>query len=113
MRKYIILAIGLSLSFLLQAGVRVAWDPNPENDIAGYRVYYWQIGSGLTNIITVGHTNAVPAIISPPLTNITAGVDFQAYVTAYNTAGLESDPSSNLVFRIPTPPASFQLHIQP
>jgi len=75
--------------------VRVAWDPNPESNIQGYRIYYGQSGSGSTSMIDVGNqtTGAV--------TNLAYSTPYFFYVTAYNNFGLESDPSESLAYTTP------------
>jgi len=75
--------------------VRVAWDPNPEANIQGYRIYYGQTGGGSTNVIDVGNqtTGAV--------TNLAYLTTYFFFVTAYNTFGLESDPSESLAYTTP------------
>lgn len=81
------------------ASVTVAWDPNPETDIAGYRVYSGEVGTTITNMVDVATT-------SSPVTNLTRSVEHWFYVTAYNTYGLESDPSTVLTYtpsEFPTP----------
>lgn len=75
--------------------VTVAWDPNPEPDIAGYRVYYGVAGSGLTNIVNPV-TSTQQSILS-----LVPQTPYWFYVTAVNTAGLESDPSEILTYTTP------------
>jgi hypothetical protein len=95
-------AILLSLERATQA-VIVQWDPNPEIDIAGYRVFW-------------GETNAPAAVRSvgkvtqTELTNLVAGRIYYFYLTALNVAGLESDPSETVLYTqpdsIPTAPSN-------
>lgn len=67
----------------------VIWDPNRESDLAGYRVRagtnagqpLWVKDVGLT-------TNATISVSNHPQLFVT--------VTAYNEAGLESDPSNEI-----------------
>ncbi len=75
--------------------VTVAWDPNPETDIAGYNVYYGIVGSGVTNKVSPGTTTQQQVISLQPQTQ------YWFYVTAFNTAGLESDPSQVLSYTTP------------
>ncbi|HAV64248.1 MAG TPA: hypothetical protein DCY13_18010 [Verrucomicrobiales bacterium] len=75
--------------------VTVAWDPNPEPDIAGYRVYYGIVGSGVTNMVSPGTTTQQQVI------NLLPQTQYWFCVTAYNTAALESDPSQVLTYTTP------------
>jgi len=75
--------------------VTVAWDPNPETDIAGYRVYYGRVGTTVTNVVSPGTTTQQQVISLSPATQ------YWFYVTAFNTAGLESDPSEVLTYTTP------------
>jgi hypothetical protein len=77
--------------------VRIAWDPNPEGNIAGYRIYFGQSGGVQTNIVYVGD-NTVGSI-----TNLAFATSYFFYVTAYNVFGLESDPSEILTYETPGP----------
>jgi hypothetical protein len=69
--------------------VTVSWDPNPEPDIAGYRVFV--SAGGTPSVHDAGSTN------SYSLSNLSPGT-YEVYVTAYNTAGLESDPSESVLY---------------
>jgi Fibronectin type III domain len=76
--------------------VTLAWDPGSEADIAGYRLHYGTSSSTYTDSIDVG--NATSATMS----SLTAGITYFCVVTAYNTAGLESVPSSEVSFTAAT-----------
>lgn len=75
--------------------VTVAWDPNPETNIAGYNVYYGIVGSSVTNKVSPGTSTQQQVISLQPQTQ------YWFYVTAFNTAGLESDPSQILSYTTP------------
>ncbi|HEY2952973.1 MAG TPA: fibronectin type III domain-containing protein, partial [Verrucomicrobiae bacterium] len=81
----------------LQAGqsVTLAWDPNPENDIAGYILYYGVASGNYTSVTNVGNrtTNTV--------SGLTSAVTYYFAVTAYNTSSLESDPSTEISYTVP------------
>lgn len=68
----------------------LAWDPSPSPDVAGYRIAYGLVGSGVVKTRNAGKlaTYAFPE----PL----AAGDYFFYVTAYTPAGLESDPSNTV-----------------
>jgi hypothetical protein len=85
--------IALFLVTEIQAvNLTIAWDPNNEPDIAGYKFYY-DDGTNLSNIFVT--TNSVT------VSNLVQGVTYTLYVTAVNTAGLESDPSAPIVYTVP------------
>lgn len=67
--------------------VRLLWDANSEPDLAGYRLRMGSAPGKVERVIDVGlATNATVTI-----TNLTYFT-----LTAYNTAGLESDPSNEI-----------------
>ena len=70
-------------------GETLMWDPNPESNIAGYRVYYGE-ASASPAVIDVGNAT------SRQFSNLEAGRSYFFYVTAYNTEGQESGPSETL-----------------
>lgn len=78
--------------------VRLAWDPNPETDLAGYRVH--------RGIAPGTRLESRPAGLGTNFvwSGLVGGVTNFFTVTAYNTAGLESDPSNELSFRLPDVP---------
>ena len=71
----------------------LAWDPNIEPDLAGYKIYY---GTELPyTMLDVGNqTTATLTDLQPELT-------YTIYATAFNTAGLESDPSTPITYTVP------------
>ena len=105
-----IVAVGLALFFVaarLEAGsVTVAWDPNPEANIAGYTVY-WGTQSGVYT-----SSRAVTGATSLTVTNLTDGRTYYFVVQAYNTAGLRSDYSLEVSAYIGANPLSVQAWMQ-
>ena len=80
--------------------VLVAWDPNPEPDIGGYKVWYGQAPRVYDVVIDCGNvTNCI-------VTNLTRGVTYFFAATAYNTSSLESDFSEEVFLKIPAPPGA-------
>ncbi|RYY53670.1 MAG: hypothetical protein EOO05_20910 [Chitinophagaceae bacterium] len=72
--------------------VTLEWDPNPEPDVIGYRIYYLCIpGGSLQHIETGKQTRAV-------LSGLPAGESWLALATARNASGLESGASSPVFF---------------
>jgi hypothetical protein len=90
----------LGIAALLAVGtesaraVTLAWDRNPETDVAGYRIYYGQLNSPAT-MIDVGN------VLTTSINNLLDGRTYYFYATAYNTSGLESDPSQQVQYTEP------------
>lgn len=76
-------------------GVEVAWDPNPESDLAGYRTHVGTESGSYTRIINVGN------VTGHLFFGLKAGVRYFAAVTAYNQSGLESGYSNEISFFFP------------
>jgi hypothetical protein len=74
--------------------VTLAWDANPEPDIAGYRLYYGELNAPAT---TVDVRNTTTHSIN----NLSPGRRYYFYLTAYNAAALESDPSATIFYDQP------------
>ena len=81
---------------VLAASVRLRWDPNSESDLAGYRMYVRV--SPFTNDFAVFDI-AAPST-SFEWTNAVVGTEYEFSVTAYSTAGLESDRSTGLRYKL-------------
>jgi len=95
---------GCCLTFLFpqqaagSASVNLAWDPNAEPELAGYRVYYGTKSGNYTQTIEVGNTTTTR------LTGLTVDTIYYAAVTSYDTLGLESSYSSEISFTASAPP---------
>jgi len=77
------------------ATVTVAWDPNPEPTVAGYRLYYGTSSRYYTNSVDVA--NATRCTIS----SLLEGVTYYMAVTAYDTSGNQSGYSDEIVYTVP------------
>ena len=78
------------------ASVTLAWNRNPEADIAGYRIYFGPQGGTPTTSQNAGtSTNVV-------VTGLQEGASYSFYATAYNSAGLESDFSAPVNYTVPS-----------
>ena len=75
--------------------VTLAWDANPEPDVAGYIIYSREMGGTYTPALTV--TNGTTAT----LTDLRRGTTYFFVATAYNISGLESDYSNEVTCIIP------------
>lgn len=74
--------------------ITIAWNPNTERDIAGYKLYVAETGKA-ANAMTVT-TNVAN------VTGLIEGRTYLMYATAFNTAGLESDPSEQISYTVPS-----------
>src|SRR2546422_1037564 len=95
-----VLKVSLALCFpqiLLGAqSVTLAWDPNLEPDVVGYRLYYGESSTNLSQMLDAG--NATNATVS----SLLAGHTYYFGVRAYDSAGLVSDFSNQIQFTAPT-----------
>src|SRR5689334_9091082 len=96
----IIILLLIHSTLLSAASLTIAWNPNSESDLAGYRVQYGTSSGTYTDDVDAG--NATLKTIS----NLTSGTRYYFVVLAYNTTGEESAPSmevSAIAGSIPTP----------
>jgi hypothetical protein len=79
------------------SSVTFTWGPNVDPDVAGYMLYYGSSSAMYTNAINFGasRTNTVSGLIN--------GAPYYFSVTAYDTAGLESDREDSEQMASPTP----------
>jgi hypothetical protein len=72
------------------ASVTLAWDT--DSGAAGYRLYYGTSSGNYSQSMDVG--NQTTATVS----NLTAGQTYYFAVAAYNSSGLESQPSNQVTY---------------
>jgi len=68
----------------------VQWSPNHENDLAGYNVYYGTASRSYSQTIPVGLNTTCQ------ISDLEPGYEYFFAVTAYDTAGNESQPSKEV-----------------
>jgi hypothetical protein len=74
------------------AQVTLLWDPNTEQDLAGYKLFYGPSSKGYVSSVDVGNqTNYT-------LTGLARTTTYYIAAKAYNTTGVESDYSNEVVF---------------
>ena len=96
---FTLLAGSMTLPALADYRVLVAWNPNPEPDIAGYKIHYGTTSGIYDVVLDVGNvTNTI-------IENMSAGTTFYFAASAYNTSSLESDLSDEVDLTTPTPGA--------
>ena len=77
------------------ASVTLAWDPNSEPNVAGYKVHYGHSSQTYPFVVDAGNVNA------QVINNLQEGVTYYFAVTAYNVVGLESDFSGEISYEVP------------
>ena len=84
-----------ALSVRASKSVSFAWNPSPDTDVSGYAIYYGSKSGTYTARVDVGSkTNAT-------LSGFTEGTTNYFVVVAYNSAALESMPSSEVTVLVP------------
>ncbi len=95
--------LGLTLSIVLfsvnicLAQDTLVWNPNSEEDLVGYIVYVGTSSGNYDFYEDVGNQTTYP------LTDFMDGNDYYFVLTAYNTSGIESDFSNEVVYNPPLP----------
>jgi hypothetical protein len=100
---FLLLVLFLFFAGHAHAGnVTLAWNPNAEADLAGYKIHYGTSSRLYTKHIDVGNvTNYI-------ITNLAAGTYYFA-ATAYNTSGIESTYSSEVSTKIVTATCTYAI----
>lgn len=86
----LLIVLGGLLSAQAPVRVLLSWDPNPEPDIAGYRIHYGTNSRVYPTILDVGNVTCTV------VTNLTECTLYYFAATAYNTSALESDLSEEV-----------------
>jgi len=88
-------------AFAIEAAVvTLAWDVSSSPNIAGYRLYSGTTSGVYSQTIEVG--NATSTLVS----NLVTGKTYFFVVTAYNAMGVESAPSNEVSYLVPSPTAT-------
>ena len=95
-KLFTILAI-LAIAGIAQAAtVQVTWNPNTEEDLAGYKIYYGTASGVYGDPIDVGNVTGHVMEITPQ-----HGATYYFALTAYDTSGNESGYSDEATCFIP------------
>ena len=92
------LILALTAPYLHAADISLAWDPNTESDLAGYKVYYGTSARQYSRFAGFEEYTLLAGSVHQPsftATGLPAGTYYFA-VTAYNLSGYESDYSNEL-----------------
>ena len=88
------------LSLLVPAAhagdVTVAWDPNPEPEVAGYKIYFGTTPGSYTVSMNAGN------ITSMVISGLETGVTYYFAAVAYDSSGNESGFSNEISYVVPT-----------
>ena len=95
-KLFTILAI-LAIAGIAQAAtVQVTWNPNTEEDLAGYKIYYGTASGVYGDPIDVGNVTGHVMEITPQ-----HGATYYFALTAYDTSGNESGYSAEATCFVP------------
>ncbi len=75
--------------------LKISWNANTENDLAGYRVYYGRSAGNYETVLNAGN------VTTQTLNNLSAGSTYYVAITAIDQAGNESRPSQEVSVVIP------------
>ena len=78
--------------------VSLAWDPNPETDVAGYRLQYGLTPGVYPNVIDAGKTTTAT------VNGLNQGTTYYFTAVAYNAMGQTSAASSVVTYTVPGTP---------
>jgi hypothetical protein len=92
----LILLLFIHISIVHSAQVTLAWDPNTEQDLSGYKIYYGTSSSNYTMGVDAGKNTTYT------LSGLGNGITYYIASTAYDTEGYESDFSNQLSFTTPS-----------
>jgi fibronectin type 3 domain-containing protein len=98
----IVITISLLMSLIRPAqaatgSLLVSWDKNPETDIAGYKVYYGTASGSYGTPIDVKN------VTTYTIPGVSLGLKYYLVVAAYNTSGMESAKSDEVVCNASSP----------
>lgn len=93
--RWVVLTLILALGTIHAGSVNLAWNPNTESNLAGYKVYYGLSSHGYTQSVNVGNVTAVT------VPNLATGTSYFFAATAVNMNGVEG-PYSNEVNALTT-----------
>ena len=80
---------------LVPVDVTLEWDPNTEPDLAGYNIYWGYASGDYAFSADVGNQTTYT------VTGLIPGMTYYYVATAYDTDGLESDYSDEVVYPVP------------
>ena len=95
-----VLAIVLLAAASHAAQVKLAWDPNTEANLAGYKVSYGTASGTYSTVVDVGK------VTTYTIANLADSKTYYFAAVAYNTSGASSGYSNQVTFTTPAPTAN-------
>jgi hypothetical protein len=83
------------------ASVTLAWDPNPDANLAGYKVYYGCASGSYSFMVDAGNRTSLT------ISGLEEGKTYYFTATAYGAAGEESGMSDEIQYDAPRPDSHF------
>ena len=101
-RNFIVLIFLILISCLYSplvhsAEVTLAWDPNTDPDLGGYKIHYGLSSGNYSKLVDVGDPNPTAAVI----TGLVEGQTYYFAATAYDTSNNESNFSNEITYTVP------------
>jgi len=85
----------------LGSEVLLAWTPNSEADLAGYKIHYGSESANYTNVVDVGNPTPEDGKIKFSIDCPDSGQTYYLAATAYNDSGLESEYCPEVIWKCP------------
>jgi hypothetical protein len=85
----------MPFSNAMAASVNLAWDPNTEPELAGYKIYWGTSSGNYTSSKDVGKTTTTT------IDGVEEGTTYYFAATAYDSQGDESKYSNQVAFTVP------------
>lgn len=95
MKGILLILLALLASTAAADSISIAWDHSPSSGVVGYNIYYGHRSGVYTEVWHSGYTNTCT------ITNLNPGGLYFFAATAVDSAGLESDLSNEIFFRLP------------
>lgn len=99
--SFSLLLIPLSVQNVHGADVTLAWDPNPEANLKGYKVYYGSASGSYSLMVDAGNRTSLT------ISGLEEGKIYYFTATAYGAAGEESCMSDEIQYDAPRPDSHF------
>ncbi len=97
---FFLLLIPLGVQHAHGASLTLAWDPNPDANLAGYKVYYGTASGSYSIVVDVGNWTSLT------ISSLEAGKTYYFAATAYAASGEESGKSDEIRYDTPVPVSS-------
>jgi hypothetical protein len=91
------IAAGIITADAFAAQATLAWDPNTESDLAGYKIHYGTVSGNYTAHLDVHN------VTTYTVTGLTDGQTYYFAASAYNASGKESGYSNQVVYSPASP----------